>query len=674
VPGSVGVVIVLLLLIFRPWEIEVRPTQEAVAAENRLAIMYFDNLADPEDKDRIARMITSLLITDLSESRYMQVVSRQRLHDILKLLGKEDLKVIDKFVASEVAEKAGVNWILTGDILQTEPNIVLTSDMSQAATGEILATQRVTGGTGEDLFSVVDRLTVEIKKDLSLPAAAYEEPFRFIAEVTTHSPEAYRCYLEGVDYTFKYYFPEAEKSFRKSLEFDSTFAMAYYWLSTLVGASEQKEVMAKAVKYSDKVNWKEKQYIKAQAAYLLNNYEHEIAELQKIVERYPQEKDAFYKLGFVFDHRYQRYEEAVHYYNKAIQIDPIYKEPYNQIAYIYSLIGDFEKAMWAINKYIEIAPDEANPYDSRGELYAWNGKLDQAIESYKRALEIKPDFDISWFKLGHVYLFKREYAKAESCYRQPSSSSEKETRSNARLHLAFIPLYQGKFDQALEVLDDGIAADRLEQAEGWANISKYFQKAHIHKERKDLQSALKEIEKGMEAWHKIEPDHVGYGREYYVQFLAENREFEKAEEVALALKNDIVEKDSTVMYWYWYAAGCIEMEKGNLEASVNSFEKVPKHFRIRWANYMLAQAYLETGRLGEAIAELENQLYNYYLLAPICIVKSYYYLGLAYERSGWNREAIEKYEEFLEIWKDADPGIAEIEDARERLTRLKKES
>jgi tetratricopeptide (TPR) repeat protein len=352
----------------------------------------------------------------------------------------------------------------------------------------------------------------------------------------------------------------------------------------------------------------------------------------------------------------------------------LYKDPYNQLAYLYNTIGDFEKSIWAINKYIEIAPDEANPYDSRGELYALNGKLDRAIESYKRALEIKPDLDFSWFGLGHVYLFKREYAKAESCYRQPSSSSEKGTRSNARLYLAFIPLYQGKFDQALEVLDDGIAADRMEQAEGRANIRKYFQKAYIHKERKDLQLALKEIEKGVEAWHRIEPDHVSYGREFYVQFLAENGEFEKAEEVVLALKNDIVEKDSTVMYCYWDAAGFIEMAKGDLKASVNSFEKVPKGRRPFWGNYMLAKAYLETGRLGKAIAELENHIYNYYELAPIFIVKSYYYLGLAYERSGWNREAIEKYEEFLEMWKDADSGIEEIENARERLMRLKKES
>ena len=41
------------------------------------------------------------------------------------------------------------------------------------------------------------------------------------------------------------------------------------------------------------------------------------------------------------------------------------------------------------------------------------------------------------------------------------------------------------------------------------------------------------------------------------------------------------------------------------------------------------------------------------------------------EKSGWGKKAMEQYGEFLDIWKNADPGIEEIEDAQARLAALK---
>ncbi len=673
VPASIVFIVVLLLLILKPFKFEIGPEEKAIAEESSLAIMYFENVADPDDKDRFAQMITSLLITDLSESQYMRVVSRQRLYDILKLLGKEDLKVIDKTVASEVARKAGVKWILTGDILQTEPNMVLTSDISEAATGKILSTQRVTGDTSEDLFSVVDKLSAQIKEELSLPGKPKRD--RAVADVTTHSPEAYRYYLEGIDYFNKVYFTEAEKSFKKALEFDSTFAMAYFRLARVKEGEEQKKLVDKAVEYSDKVSKKERFFIKILQADLAGDHEHCLEGLQKMAEHYPEDKEVFEWLG----HHYfgmRQFEEAIPYYHKAIEIDPLHKLAYNTLAYTYNEVGDFEKSIWAINKYISLAPDEANPYDSRADLYAYNGKIDQAIESYKKALEKKPDFYVSLKKLGHMYLFKRAYAKAESCYQQLSSSTEKDIRSQGKTYLAYIPRYQGKFEGALEVLDQGIGADRMERAEG-GQASKHLLKATIYREKRSLNLALKEVEKAIEISRRVNPDATIYHRHYYAPLLAENNDFEKAEEVAKALKKDIEEKDQALMRYYWYAVGYIEFARGNFEASQINFEKAAKDVPYFFLHFMLAKTYLESGRLGEAVAELEKTLSRYdddRASATIWAVKAHYLLGLAYEKSGWNKKAIEQYEEFLEIWKDADPGIPEIEDAKERLEKLRVKS
>ena len=299
-------IVALFVFVFEPFRIGIGPEKEAVARENSLAIMYFDNLAEREDPEKLGEIIANLLITDLSESQYMSVVSSQRLYDVLKLLGREGTKVIDKSVASEVAVKAGARWMLLGSILRVEPRIVITTQLVNVKTGQVEASQRVTSEPGEDVFPLVDRLSVKIKRDLSLPSEAQEETDRPVADVTTGSPEAYLHYLEAADYSSKYYWQDAQRSYERALEFDSTFAMAYYGLATTqweLGLSGQEESIARAVKYSDNVSWKEKHFIRSLEAKISGDCAQAARELERVAERYPDEKEAFWELGLIHDTR-----------------------------------------------------------------------------------------------------------------------------------------------------------------------------------------------------------------------------------------------------------------------------------------------------------------------------------------------------------------------------------
>ncbi|HSG80663.1 MAG TPA: serine/threonine-protein kinase, partial [Gemmatimonadota bacterium] len=163
VPSTVAVIAVVLALVFKPWKIEVSPTQEAQASEDRLAVMYFDNLAHPEDPQRLGEMVTDLLITTLSETRSLKVLSSQRLYDILKQLGKEGQKSIDRETSSQVARQANARWMLTGTILQTEPRLVITAQVIDVASGQIEASQRVVAEEGEEIFAQVDRMASGIR-------------------------------------------------------------------------------------------------------------------------------------------------------------------------------------------------------------------------------------------------------------------------------------------------------------------------------------------------------------------------------------------------------------------------------------------------------------------------------------------------------------------------------
>jgi len=674
IPVIVSTIIVLILvfifLIFKPFGLEISPDKEAIARENTLAVMYFENIVDREDSTRLGEIVTNLLIADLSESDYMRVISSQRLYDILKLLGREGEKKIDREVATQIATKANASWMLFGNILQVQPQIIMTSQLVDVGSGKVTASEHITGEPGEKIFSLVDKLTVELKKDLSLPSQALKENDRQIADVTTHSMEAYRYYIAGLDYLSKFQWTEGVKSFEKALEYDSTFAMAYYQLANFWW---NKEDLAKALQYSDKVTHKEKNYIKSLEAEISRNYTQAVDELKKIVERYPDEKGALLRLGEHYRDYLHSPEEAVRQFTKIIELDPFDKEAYDQLSATYNGMGDFEKSLWAINSYISLVPNEPQGYYIRGGVYASNGRIDQAIDSYKKAIETKSDFYLPYTELGNMYLFRREYAKAESCYQEVVAHGDNFRRSWGRAQLAMIPLYQGKFKLALQFLDDAIAADRLEHVEDWQNLQKYLLRAYIWSEI-NLDSALGNYEKYMELDRKHSPSTYLYTGRYYIRLLAEKGDFKRAQEIADSLKQEIEATDKTEMPSYWCAIGCIELAKGNLKASIANFEKLVKEKPAFPYRLILAEAYFKSNMIGEAVVELEKLLLIYddsRLLNAIKAVKAYYLLALAYEKSGWNNKAVEKYEEFLKIWKNADPGIKEIEDAKERLMKLK---
>jgi tetratricopeptide (TPR) repeat protein len=90
----------------------------------------------------------------------------------------------------------------------------------------------------------------------------------------------------------------------------------------------------------------------------------------------------------------------------------------------------------------------------------------------------------------------------------------------------------------------------------------------------------------------------------------------------------------------------------------------------------LAKAYAASGDIDRAQAEFEKitaGLVDRYIYGDV-YARSYYELGKIYEQKGWKGKAIEHYEKFLDLWKDADPEFTEVKDARKRLAALQSSS
>jgi serine/threonine protein kinase/tetratricopeptide (TPR) repeat protein len=681
IPGAIVLLAVAAFFIVNPFKVNISSEQDAVAGQNTIAIMYFENLVQQGDPQRLGEIITNLLITNLSQTQSLKVVSSQRLYDILKIKGREGAKVIDRTTASEIAKTAGARWMMLGSILQVEPHLVVTTQLIDVATGNIENSQRLTGTPDESVFELVDRMTGDTRTELALSTPKGAERPKPLVDVSTDALDAYRYYIEGLELEFKYYSVEACESFRKAVETDPSFAMAHYHCAVNAFRAGNlragQAALEDAVKYADRVSEKERLYIQALEANWGNRQDEAAAKWKQIADLYPDEKEALLNLASQYNDRGD-YVTALDYYQKILAIDPYHKGTYNALAYLYDRMGDFEKSVEAINRYIGLAPDEANPYDSRGDLYAFHGDLEDAIASYQKAVEIKPDFYMSLIKLGNIYLFKGQYDQAEAYYLRLSDSEDPSVRSRGRCYPAIVKWYQGRLQEALEALETAMDADKQDRYHAEQHLQKFSMRSAIYTDLKQFKRAQIEARIRFDILKQTFPGFAAQIDLILARVYADNGDIEQAESIIGEYEAVLDTLAHNAQRGYYRAKGKVALESNDPQSAAVYWEQAlslhPYGFAIK---HDLATAYLGSDRVDEAIAVLEKALARYdehRLESPYLAARAHYTLGLAYQQAARKDEAIQQFQRFLEIGGNADPELDEVPDAKKRIEELRKSS
>lgn len=422
--------------------------------QRSIAILFFDNQTGDANLDWLRRGISEMLVTDLTQSPYLNVFNVQKIQELLKQAGEEVPEDLDVSLAAKVALDAKITTLLTGRIYRENNELVIEVELRDATTNQLIRREVAKSPGMEQLFSMVNELSQRVRTNLRGDLIAQADP-EFDLSDMTNSIEAFRCYAEAIENQEKFLYNDAEKCLKDAIKSDNSFAAAYLKLAQ-VNISQKKmddaiQALKKARQHANKLSEADELQLKLYEYELSGDLENVLKTTEELVAHAPNNSDVRYQLAIMYKHIYPK--KALKEFKKILDIDPTRKLAYNEIAYLYADRGDLVTALKLLDKYEKLAANEANPHDSRGELLMRAGQLYEATPHLKKALEIRPDFVSSAEHLTYIFseLGNLEDALAYSDESIEHARSEV-TRANSQATQARILWRAGKIKEAEKAL------------------------------------------------------------------------------------------------------------------------------------------------------------------------------------------------------------------------------
>jgi serine/threonine protein kinase/tetratricopeptide (TPR) repeat protein len=696
----IPVVIVMALIIagFIIWQ--VIPRREEVRAS--IMVINFENHTGNSSYDHLKKVIPNLLITNLEQSTRLEVTTWERMNDLVRQMGRADTEFIDKELGFELCRMDNIDAIILGSFAKAGDMFATDAKVLDAQTKKLIKSVSSKGeGEGSILRNQIDELSQEISKGIGISRQKMEQQPSKVAEMTTDSMEAYSYFLIGKESWHKFYFEDARQNLERAVELDPTFAAAYLYLAQVyqrLGSPRARDTaFEKAMEFSDGASEKERLYIEAfYARDIDRNRDMFVQNLTELVEKYPKEKEAYFLLGNEYRVRGQ-FEEALMSLEKSIELDPHYGSALNIFAYIHVELKNYEMALEYAQKYASSFPEDANPIDTMGEIYFRMGKLDDAIAKYKEAIEIKPEFGAAW-QLTYLYALKENYPEALKWidyYLEQESSPGRKAAGN--IFKSFLQIVTGQFSLSLDSIQKTIKFTKETESLDQESVALEMRaRAYFFQGDHELcQSALDTL---YDFQIRRDPNGLPFYAIRHLFYIGLMDLKKGQNDAAIAKVKEMYThlprfRQGTLdhvrsKYFYDLLRAETLLAEGSADEAIAVWGKaVPEkltgisRYQVYYANFPLirdvsARAFQKKGEVDKAIAEyarlmtFDPESENRILIQPVY----HFWLAKLYEEKGWEGKAIEHYERFLDLWKDADPGIDEVEDARERLAGLKAEN
>jgi serine/threonine protein kinase/tetratricopeptide (TPR) repeat protein len=580
------------------------------------------------------------LATQLEQSPFLNILSDEKVGQLLKFMGRPPDQRLEQDIAREVCQRSGSKAVLGGSIAPLGTHYVIALKAVNCQSGDTLGVEQAEAESREQVLRTVGQLGTKMRERLGESLASIQKYDTPVEQATTSSLEALQAYSTAIRAWFSKGETAALPMFKRATELDPNFAMAYARLGTvyfnLSEASLSAKNEQKAYDLRDRVSERERLYIESHYHQFVTGDADKAAQVyQTTVQTYPRDQTAYINLG-TMEQQYGHYDQGVTDFREALRLEPDNFLNYTNLASAYTNVDRLDEADAILEqgKKHNFSPD--NFLATKYELAFLRGDAKQ-METLTNASAGKPGYeDILLAMHADTLAFHGQLNKARDfTHRAVESALHNDAKETAAVWEATGALRDALFGNAAEA-------------------------------RRETASAL-----------------ALSGDRYVKQLtlLAEALAGDPAKALAAVQEMTNGRPTDTFLNVYWapsVRAGA-ELSRHDPQRAVEALQSARYEMGISapltiaplFPVYLHGQAHLLKKESSDAAAEFQKILSHpgltlNFATGPLARLG----LARAYAASGDRVNARKAYQDLLGIWKDADPDLRLASEAKAEYQRV----
>jgi serine/threonine protein kinase/tetratricopeptide (TPR) repeat protein len=644
--GTVAGVVFLVLSGVTAWSLSHSASRPKLTDKDTIILADFDNkTGDPVFDDTLRQGLS----VELQQSPFLELISDQQVRQTLALMGQPKDARLTPEIAQQVCERTASAAILDGSIASLGSQYVLGLSARNCNKGSILDQEQIQAARREDVLNSLSQIARKFRTRVGESLATVEKHSTPLAEATTPSLEALKAYSTGIKVSVSTGSAAGIPFFRRAVEIDQKFAIAYANLGldySGIGESVlSAESTTKAWQLRERASDREKFFIDfTYDRQVTGNLEKAYQTLESWLQTYPrgyEPPSPHDLLGGLSTHGTGRFERAIEISRRYIAIRPDVAFGYGGLAQSYFFLDRFPEAESTLQQAYERKLENPNHLLMRYNIAVLKGDKDQMDRVVARARG-RPGAEhrlahaeaLALARLGRLEPARRSSSRAVDLALQEGGREEAANYRAARA------VWEAAFGNAAEGKRNAMAS--LELSKG-----------------RDVQYA------------------AGFA-------LALAEDFSRSEALAGDLEK-LFPEDTFVKFTYAPVLHALAaLARGKAVDSVEQLQiSLPYELAVNGLNfnhfylgglhsaYVRGEAFIAAHRYAEAAAEFQKILDHRGLvgLDPIGAL-AHLQLGRVFALSGDRTKAKAAYEAFLALWKDADPDVPILKTAKAEYTKL----